>query len=250
MSEGQGPPQSAGAAFTPAGPVTPAAPAGWYRDPSRPDHLRWWDGTNWTGHTPPGSGRPGAGPAPAEGPPDGLAVASLVLGIVGVFILALPFGFVALRRIRRSAGRRGRGLATAGVVLGFGWILIFAVAGLLAASGVFDHESNAERFAGEEAEVATVIDEFDAAPDDSGFENLCDEVFAPQLEARIAAGVGESCEEFYAGILERRGFFAPVEIEQLTVEGTVARVRIDEGGKPALLILAERESRWRIVAIR
>jgi hypothetical protein len=61
---------------------------------------------------------------------------------------------------------------------------------------------------------------------------------------------GESCEEYYAGLLERRGFFYPVEIEQLSVEGTVARVRIDEGGRPSVLILLERGSRWRIVAIR
>ena len=53
---------------------------------------------------------------------DGLAVASMVLGIVWVFwigsILAVIFGHVARRRIARE-GTAGRGMATAGLVLGY-----------------------------------------------------------------------------------------------------------------------------------
>jgi hypothetical protein len=79
-------------------------------------------------------------PPPYQAPPDysagklsGLAVASLVLGITWIFwigsILALVFGYMALRRIKRSPDR-GRGLAIAGVVLG--WIgmvtLVFIIA--------------------------------------------------------------------------------------------------------------------------
>ena len=75
------------------------------------------------------------GPSPAWGPPpppapsgregrDGLAITSLVLGIIPVFagILGIVFGIIALVRIRRS-GRRGRGLAIAGIVLGSLWFL-------------------------------------------------------------------------------------------------------------------------------
>jgi hypothetical protein len=53
---------------------------------------------------------------------DGLAIASMVLGIVWVFwigsILAVIFGHVALRRIARE-GKAGRGMAIAGLVLGY-----------------------------------------------------------------------------------------------------------------------------------
>jgi len=91
---------------------------------------------------PPPAPPPPAAPPPAGGwyappPPSGIqptttngfAVASLVLGIAvlctGIIggILAVIFGNLALSRIAESAGRqRGRGLAIAGIVLG--WIAI------------------------------------------------------------------------------------------------------------------------------
>jgi hypothetical protein len=53
-----------------------------------------------------------------------MAVASLVLGITWVFwvgsILAVVFGHVALGQISRSQGwQRGRGMALAGLILGY-----------------------------------------------------------------------------------------------------------------------------------
>ncbi|MFL5798900.1 MAG: DUF4190 domain-containing protein [Actinomycetota bacterium] len=101
----------------------------------------------------PPQGSPYGGPGPAsptvpwqQGPPayylpqqqrtNGLAVASLVLGIVGVLvallaipeILALIFGLVALGQIRRSSGTLGgRGLAIAGVSLGGVGIALFVI---------------------------------------------------------------------------------------------------------------------------
>ena len=70
--------------------------------------------------------------APSPHPPvagvrrtNGMAVASLVLGIVWIYgigsILALVFGYVGRNQIDQSGGvEAGRGLATAGIVLG--WI--------------------------------------------------------------------------------------------------------------------------------
>ena len=76
-------------------------------------------------------------PVPEVAPPypgyrptrtSGLAIASLVLGIVWVFwlgsILAVIFGHVALSQIKRSMGTlSGRGMAIAGLVLGYLGIL-------------------------------------------------------------------------------------------------------------------------------
>jgi Domain of unknown function (DUF4190) len=75
---------------------------------------------------------------------NGLAIASMVLGIVWIYwigsILALVFGYIAKKQISQSNGREGgAGMATAGIVLG--WIgvgvvaLIIVVAILSAAFG-------------------------------------------------------------------------------------------------------------------
>ncbi len=88
-----------------------------------------------TAMPPPPAPPVGATYAPPSGGTSGLAVASLVLGIVSFFclgflfvvpILAIVFGHVALGRIADSGGTlRGRGLAIAGLVLG--WIFIVPI---------------------------------------------------------------------------------------------------------------------------
>ncbi|HLP73216.1 MAG TPA: DUF4190 domain-containing protein [Bacteroidales bacterium] len=62
-------------------------------------------------------------PEPAK--TDGFAIAGFVAGLAGLFIAGLPLGIVALifgsislSKIKRSPGRRGRGLAIAALILG------------------------------------------------------------------------------------------------------------------------------------
>jgi Domain of unknown function (DUF4190) len=88
---------------------------------------------------------PDRGPAPPPPPPqpatpsysaggtsgtpktNGLAIASLVCGIVGCFwitaIVAIVLGFIARNQIRESSGtQQGDGMALAGIILGFVWV--------------------------------------------------------------------------------------------------------------------------------
>jgi hypothetical protein len=68
--------------------------------------------------------------------PAGFAVASLVLGILGLFLswitfgipsmLAVVFGHVGISRVRRGVGD-GRGMAISGMVLGYLVIALFLV---------------------------------------------------------------------------------------------------------------------------
>jgi hypothetical protein len=93
------------------------------------------DAPSWYGQ--PGGQRQSS--APHAGGTDGFAIASLVLGLIGGVLLALIFGVLALRRIRKT-GRDGRGLAIAGLVLAGLWTL---GAGVLVAVGVPDSAERA-----------------------------------------------------------------------------------------------------------
>lgn len=108
---------------------------------------------------------PGAAPVPGAagygpgqwygGPPamprtNGLAIASLVLGILWLYwigsLLAVVFGHVALRQVRRANGwQEGRGMAIAGAVLGWIGIAILAVlviVGLAVADDLDDYDDD------------------------------------------------------------------------------------------------------------
>ncbi|MCA1726692.1 MAG: DUF4190 domain-containing protein, partial [Actinobacteria bacterium] len=83
------------------------------------------------------TGSPGGGAAAAPLRTNGLAITSLVLGIVWIWgigsVLALVFGYMGRNQIDRSGGTQGgRGLAIAGIVLG--WV---GVAGMILALILF-----------------------------------------------------------------------------------------------------------------
>jgi Domain of unknown function (DUF4190) len=76
--------------------------------------------------------------APPQQRTNGLAIASMVLGILWLYwigsILALVFGYIARRQIRER-GESGGGMATAGIVLGWigvGFIVVAVVVGIAA----------------------------------------------------------------------------------------------------------------------
>ncbi len=80
----------------------------------------------------------------AAPPTNGLAIAALVLGIVWVYwvgsILAVIFGHIALSQIRRT-GQGGRGMAVAGLVLGYIGLFFLAVVIVLSVVAASAHSS-------------------------------------------------------------------------------------------------------------
>ena len=73
---------------------------------------------------------------------NGMAVASMVLGILWIYwvgsILALVFGYIARKQIDKSSGTQsGRGMAIAGIVLGWvgiGTLAFFVVVAIISAA--------------------------------------------------------------------------------------------------------------------
>jgi type IV pilus assembly protein PilA len=99
-------------------------------------------------------GAPASAPgAAASGPPftpvglvspaatSGKAIASLVLGLLFfvpfAFVAAVIFGHLGLSEIRKSAGRlKGEGLAMAGLILGYMWVVSIPVVLIIAAIAI------------------------------------------------------------------------------------------------------------------
>jgi hypothetical protein len=101
--------------------------------PYQQDQVQDFPGYPPPGYAPQGYPPPGYPPpgyyqpvvyqqAPPKPKYDGLAITSMIVGIVWVYwigsILAVVFGHIALRRIARD-GKAGRGMAIAGLVLGY-----------------------------------------------------------------------------------------------------------------------------------
>ncbi len=111
-------------------PAPPFAPPVPHYPPQQISGLQPFPATPWNTYGQPPSGYYGYGPV--YGPPEGtngMAIASLVLGILGFFgvsaILALIFGCIGLSATKRT-GQRGRGLAISGLTLAGAWIALFA----------------------------------------------------------------------------------------------------------------------------
>ncbi len=92
------------------------------------------------GATPPSQPGPYPPPYGVSRPTNGLAVASMVLGIVWLWwigsVLALVFGYVAKRQIAERS-EAGDGMATAGIVLGWIGVGTFALFFVLPFLGLF-----------------------------------------------------------------------------------------------------------------
>jgi Domain of unknown function (DUF4190)/Protein of unknown function (DUF2510) len=140
-------------------------PAGWYANPEG-EGQRYWDGQQWTDQrrdAPPPPPPPPGGQAPSERQVvyveqagNGLAVAALVTGIVGLVLGFIPIlffiawalgitafvlGLVARRRAVRKPHVGRKGMATAGIVLG---VLAFGmgIVGLAVLDDIFSDTSD------------------------------------------------------------------------------------------------------------
>ena len=172
-------------------------------------------------------------------------------GILPLFPVAIVTGIVARRQIAGSGGRlRGRGAATAGLVLGILWAIAVAAVAVLLVVGVFstdDEGSNAERFSGEQAEVATVIDQVQDALDANDGERLCNDLLSPSFEASVTAAEG-SCESFVSQLMPG-GAQPELDVKDITIDRAIATVRLTEDQTPQVWQLERSGGSWRVDAI-
>lgn len=121
-------------------PWQPPAPSGWPPPPTQVNGPGWY---------PPGPQQPPyyPPPQPQRRGTNGFAIAALVFGIIGGFVLSVIFGIVALKQIRRS-GQSGRGMAITGLVLSGLWAVLVTVAVIVAAATSANRDSSGQITAG------------------------------------------------------------------------------------------------------
>ena len=133
------------------------------------------------GSDPTGSYVPPGGGAPARPLPTGMAVASLVLGVLGILtaffliggllgLIALILGLVALGKIKRGEAG-GRGMAIAGIVTGAIALLLSII--VVVSVGAFFAE-NKDKF----SNLAECVE---AAGDDQAAVQACEDDFARSI---------------------------------------------------------------------
>ena len=124
---------------------------------------------------------PYAADVPSRSLPKGLAVASLVLGIVGIFtafillggllgLVAVILGFVALGKVKKVEAD-GKGLAIGGIVTGAVALLLTVL--IVATVGAF--------FADKKDELSNLSDCLNNAQGNAQAERACQEEFSRQL---------------------------------------------------------------------
>lgn len=128
----------------------PEVPQGWYPDPHTASQQRWWDGTQWTGHTAPfGHTHPSSVTSPAKARSSKTKVALISVGILlvaalvtrslGMFLLLTGcfLFFVSIYALVRGSAKlfhvRSRGHAWAALAIAF--VLMFVGTGANAALG-------------------------------------------------------------------------------------------------------------------
>lgn len=90
---------------------------------------------------------------------NGLAIASLILGIVAIVPVAIVLGIIALVQIGRR-GDNGKGLAIAGIVISCAWVVIAVVAIIVVVNNVVGRDAEGR------INEAGLIDELSLVPGD------------------------------------------------------------------------------------
>jgi type IV pilus assembly protein PilA len=143
--------------------------------------------------------------APYSGPTrtSGMAIGSLICGILFFFfptaVVAIILGHLALGQIRRERGRlTGSGLATAGLVLGYGGVAIIPVVLILAAIAI-PNLLRAKGAANESSAVGSIRTIVTA---EITYQDTYSNGYAPSLSALDGSGAGEpNCD--HAQLIDR-----------------------------------------------
>ncbi|HMG28909.1 MAG TPA: septum formation family protein [Jiangellaceae bacterium] len=231
-------------------------PAGWYPDEgvdAPAGQQRYWDGSAWTERTTAPTG-PAYQAAVPQAPRNGLGIAALILGIVGVVIGIIPFffwvagilGVIGLILGFVGRGRAKRGEATNGTMALWGIItsavaVVVSIVGLVILIAFAD--LSVEFWAGPE-DTASPAAENTGSPDETSAPTQAQETAAPgagEVDV-LDLKVGDCLAESVPGGGEEVSSVQSVPCSEPHSEEVYAAVTLPEGdfpGEEAVVAQAE-----------
>ena len=129
---------------------------------------------------------------------------------------------------------------------GFGALLLVSAA--LGACGG-DEGANEQRFDGDSADVAAVVDQLQDYARAGDGAKICSDLMTPQLSRFIASSFGTSCAERVSEQLGAKG--TTITVRRLRVDGPLASATVVEANRNVSgMAFVKRDGEWRISRIR
>jgi len=116
---------------------------------------------------------------------------------------------------------------------------------LVALAGCGAAASSAGDFEGEEARVAETVQDVQEAGTADEAQEVCDELFARALAQRFQAGGGGDCRQEVGTAFDDADEFE-LTVQDVTIQGTTARARVEGDGGTRTLTLVREGGRWRV----
>ena len=111
-----------------------------------------------------------------------------------------------------------------------------------------DVNNNADDYDGQDAEVATLVDDFANAGRDGDGTKICEDIFATELKDNIEREAGQSCPSEVEDNLPEDEY--ELTIDTLEVKGDTATVAVtDQDDNSSVLHIEKVDDAWRIARV-
>jgi hypothetical protein len=108
--------------------------------------------------------------------------------------------------------------------------------------------NNADRYEGDERDVAALVDDFAEAGRDGDGGRVCDEIFAVALTRNVEREAGQSCETEVEENLPEGDY--ELEVDAVDVKGTTATANVtDQDDNRSVLHIVKSGAEWRILRV-
>jgi hypothetical protein len=128
------------------------------------------------------------------------------------------------------------------------YFLALGAATVAVGCGGDDDETNADRYDGEQKEVASLVDEFAEAGRDGDGERVCTEIFADTLAKNVEQQAKQSCATEVEENLPEGEY--ELTADSIEVKGGAATAAVtDQADNKSVLHLTKNGDEWRVVRV-